>query len=368
MRTRPSALLALLVAAATVASAVPAADTAAAATAPAAARSALVPAADRQVSFTADGTTVYGTVHIPAHRAGSRLAAALLIPGSGLTDRDGDEPPTVMPHTLALIAATLGEDGVMSLRFDKYGTGQTGWGRYQGDVGRIDMAAFTRQAEAAYRALLAQPEVDPHAMLIVGHSEGGLQAMLVAHEVRPAPAGLALLAPQDLRLLDMVDFQLADQLDQAAAAGQITAAQAESNKAAIARAIAAFRARRPVDTSGLLPSIATLLGAMFGPLNAAFVRSDDAIYPPDVARGITHGTWTAITCGTADTNVPCPTTAPLRAALARAGVTGPGLRVLPGLDHFLHPAGTPVNDAILAPAAQRALHDFARPWRSAGRR
>ncbi|MFJ8490414.1 hypothetical protein ACIRBZ_18960 [Streptomyces sp. NPDC094038] len=35
---------------------------------PAGATPALVPAADREVVFTADGTTVYGTLHVPEHR------------------------------------------------------------------------------------------------------------------------------------------------------------------------------------------------------------------------------------------------------------------------------------------------------------
>jgi hypothetical protein len=48
----------------------------------------------------------------------------------------------------------------------------------------------------------------------------------------------------------------------------------------------------------------------------------------------------------------------LRAAHTR----GPGLVVLPGLDHTLHPAGDSINDQILAPAAINALIAFARPF------
>ncbi len=322
----------------------------------------LIPAADRAIRFAADGSTAYGTVHIPAHRAGHRLAAALLIPGSGLTNRDGDQPPAFTPHTLALFASTLGDDGVMSLRFDKYGTGHTGWGRYR-DSDRIDMAAYTRQAVAAYDALRAQPEADPNALLVVGHSEGGLQALLVDRAVRHKPAGLALIAPQDTRLLDAIDYQLAGQLDQAVTAGQLGATQAALNKTGVRQAIADFRARRQLNTSGLLPSIASFLNALFGPHNALFVRSDDASYPPDIARGVAHGTRALVTCGTADANVPCRTTPALLTALASARTTGPGLRVLFGLDHLLHQAGVPANDQSLAPAARRALHEFARPWR-----
>ncbi|MYT30701.1 alpha/beta hydrolase [Streptomyces sp. SID8354] len=361
MRSRSSWCSRVLtgLAVAVVVAAGPAGNVAGAVAAPRAA-AAVVPAQDREVRFVADGTTAYGTVHIPAHRAGHRLAAALLIPGSGPTDRNGDEPPGLTPHTLALLAGALGEDGVMTLRFDKYGTGRTGLG---GRHRAPDMAAYTRQAVAAYDTLRAQPEADPRALLVVGHSEGGLQALLVDRAVRAKPAGLALLAPQDVRLLDMVGFQLADGLDRAVRAGRLSAEQAELNKKGVARAVADFRGGRPVDTSGLLPSVAALLNGMFGPVNADFVRSDDALYPPAVARDVAPGTRTLVTCGTADVNVPCRTVPALLSGLAAARTTGPGPRVLPGVDHLLHPAGTPADAPVIAPAARRALHDFVRPWR-----
>jgi hypothetical protein len=267
-----------------------------------------------------------------------------------------------MPGTLRLIAGLLGTNGVMTLRFDKYGTGQTGAGAFTNDPSKLDMPAYTRQAIAAYAALLAQTETDQRRILIVGHSEGGLQTMLVARAVHPAPAGLALLAPQDLRLLDLVNLQLDEQLDQLTAAGTITAAQDATNKTALVRAIAQFRAGQQVDTTGMLPSLVAVTNVLFSPTSARFVRSDDAIYPPDVARGLRPGTGMLLTCGTADTEVPCPTTTPLLSALARQHITQPGLRVLPGIDHFLHPAGTPINDQIIAPSAQQALRAFIRPF------
>jgi pimeloyl-ACP methyl ester carboxylesterase len=324
----------------------------------------MVPAAEHAVSFVVDGTTTYGTLSIPAHRPGQRLAAALLLPGSGPTDRNGDQPALNFdPQTLKLIAGVLGQQGIMTLRFDKYFSGQTGAGAYAGDPGRIDIAAFIRQADVAYDVLRDQPQTDTRAMLIVGHSEGGLTAMLVDESVRPRPAGLALLEPQDLRILDLIQVQLDEQLSAALAAGQVTAAIFAQNEAGIGRVIGEFRHDQPINTSGLLPAIGQLFtDALFSPDNARYTRSDDEIYPPAVAARLPGGTRALVTCGTADTNVPCSTTPPLLAALTRSGATGPGLRVLAGLDHLLHPAGTPVNEAILAPAAVAALRAFARPW------
>ena len=92
---------------------------------------------EEDICFEVDGTATHGTLRVPAHRAGQRLAAALLLPGSGPVDRNGDVPGlNLTPRTLALIAEVLGELGVMSLRFDKYFTGRTGAGAYAADPGR----------------------------------------------------------------------------------------------------------------------------------------------------------------------------------------------------------------------------------------
>jgi alpha-beta hydrolase superfamily lysophospholipase len=368
MRARTTAsLLALTLSAATVATAACGSSSATTAT-PVTTRTAastptagsgLVPATDRTVSFVVDGTTTYGTLHVPAHRRGQSLAAALLLPGSGPTDRNGDESASFRPHTLSLLAGVLGTAGVMSLRFDKYASGQTGLGRYAADPGALDLQAFIRQDDAAYRLLAAQPEADRDRLLIVGHSEGGLTAMLTAESASPRPAGLALLVPQDQRLLDLVRIQLGEQLTAAVKAGQLSAAVARQNESLVNAAISAFRAGWPVSTTGMLSSIASLFtGALFSPANATFTRSDDATVPATVATRLAAGTRVLVTCGTADTNVPCGTLPPLLAGLRQARTTGPGLVTLTGVDHLLHPAGTPTNDAILAPSAVTALRSF----------
>ena len=368
---RPARLLALTLLTAGLATAAcgawPATTTTAtrtpAAPATGAAGSGLVPAADKTLSFVADGTTTYATLHVPAHRRGQSLAGALLLPGSGPTDRNGDEGPAFAPHTLSLLAGVLGQAGVMTLRFDKYGTGQTGLGRYANDPGALTMQAFVRQDGAAYRTLAAQPGVDRQRLLIVGHSEGGLTAMLTAESASPRPAGLALLAPQDERLLDLVRIQLGEQLAAAVRAGQLSRAVAAQNETLISRAITAFRAGQPVSTTGMVSSIASLFtGALFSSVNASFTRSDDAIVPAAVAAQLAAGTRVLVTCGTADTNVPCGTLPALRAGLRQARTTGPGLVTLSGVDHLLHPAGTAANDQVLAPAAVAALRSFLTPY------
>ncbi|MFE7974918.1 alpha/beta hydrolase [Streptomyces shenzhenensis] len=322
---------------------------------PAEATPGLVPAADREVVFTVDGTTTYGTLHVPAHRAGQRLRAALLLPGSGPTDRDGNQPPASRPNTLAQLADALGSDRVATLRFDKYGTGRTGLGAYRDHPEELDYPAFVHQARAAYESLRDQPETDPHALLVVGHSEGAMTGLLLGGTVRPRPAGLALLQPQAIRLLDLVALQLHAQIAEATRQGQLTPEQRRAVDAAVDAAVTALREHRPVDATDLPPAIAQLFEAFQG-ASARFVDSDDAIYPPDTVAALRPGTRVLLTCGTNDAQVPCTTTNALTAALRRAHAGGPGRVPLPGVDHLMHDADHPDT---LAPAVLDSLHRFA---------
>ncbi|NJP68132.1 alpha/beta hydrolase family protein [Streptomyces spiramenti] len=316
----------------------------------------LTPAVDREVVFTADGTTVYGTLHVPEHRTGKRLRAALLLPGSGPTDRDGNQPPVTTPNTLAHLADALGDDGVATLRFDKYGTGRTGLGAYEGRPEELDYPAFVRQAQAAYETLRDQPETDPRALTVVGHSEGAMTALLLGGTAHPRPAGLALLQPQAIRMLDLVAFQLKDQVAEATRQGQFTRKEQRTINAAIDAAVTSLRDGRPVDTTDLPQVIAALFEAFQGP-SARFVESDDAVYPPDTAAALRPGTRVLLTCGTNDAQIPCSTTDALTKALRQAHAGKPGRVVLPGVDHLLHDADHPDT---LAPPVLDALSRFAR--------
>jgi alpha-beta hydrolase superfamily lysophospholipase len=255
----------------------------------------------------------------------------------------------------------------MSLRFDKYFTGRTGAGAYAADPGRIDLAAFVRQAAAAYRLLGAQPEARAEALLIAGHSEGALYALLTAQQVRPHPAGLALIQPMAEPLLSTIELQATAQLIADVAAGRVDSAVAARNAVGLRRAIGAFRAGRTADVSGLLPGIVRrLTPELLVAENARYVRQGDAVHPLAAAAKVAPGTRVLITAGTSDGNIPVSAIKLLAVVLGGVGATGPGLRVLAGIDHFLHVAGASGNDPVLAPAAVAALTDWARPYAASG--
>lgn len=315
-----------------------------------------VPATDREITFTVDGTVTYGTLHIPVHRRGRQMPAVLLLPGSGPTDRNGDQPPAPTPHTLAKLAEALGRDGAVSLRFDKYGTGRTGLGAYAGNPETIDYPAFVRQADAAYRLLADQPEVDRRAVRLIGHSEGALTALQVAVTAESRAAGVGLLQPLAQRFLDVLARQLHDQLAAAVAAGQMGRQEQRTIGRAVDRAVADLRAHRPPDTTGMPPALAALFQALGGP-NRRYVETIDALDPASVALRLPPRTPALLTCGTADQQIPCHTTTRLATALERAHTRGPGRIVLFDVAHDLT---DPANPEVLAPATLDALHRFMR--------
>jgi alpha-beta hydrolase superfamily lysophospholipase len=145
--------------------------------------------------------------------------------------------------------------------------------------------------------------------------------------------------------------------------GQLSVPAAQQQAEGINNAIAQFRAGQQVDTSGLLPQIVDqLTPELLTPGNAKVARTDDEVSPVDAAAKVPSGTRVLVTDGTADTNVPPSTISPLTSALTGAGSTGPGLKVLTGINHDLHTTGTPDNDAVLAPSVIAAIKAWAQPY------
>lgn len=116
------------------------------------------------------GIELAGTLTVP--RGGGPFPAVVLVSGSGPQDRD----ETLLGHKpFAVLADHLTRSGIAVLRYDDRGVGRSG-----GDFASATSVELASDAEAAVAWLGTRPEVDAARRGIVGHSEGGLIAPMVA--------------------------------------------------------------------------------------------------------------------------------------------------------------------------------------------
>ena len=139
---------------------------------------------------TPTGITLAGTLTVPAHRAGTRLPAAVLITGSGAQDRDEAIPSFGPYHPFREIADTLSRRGIAVLRLDDRGIG----GSSQGPPSATS-ADFADDIRAAMAFVRARADVDPGRVALVGHSEGGMIAPMIAATDASLRAMVLIAAP-----------------------------------------------------------------------------------------------------------------------------------------------------------------------------
>jgi pimeloyl-ACP methyl ester carboxylesterase len=139
---------------------------------------------DESVTIPALGFNLAGTITRP--KTGAPAPALVLIGGSGPTDRD--ETVAGIP-VFGQLAQQLVDAGFAVVRYDKRGVGQSG--------GRAESATIADYAEDARWVLMwleKQKGIDKERLGVVGHSEGGLAAMLLAGRERGKVKAVALLA------------------------------------------------------------------------------------------------------------------------------------------------------------------------------
>lgn len=139
-----------------------------------------------------------GTLTYPV--SGRSFPAVVLVAGSGPHDRDGGMS---LHKTLLVLADHLTRQGFAVLRYDKRGVGLTGGQRHPGST-TDDYAA---DALAAVRFLAMQPNIDADRIGVIGHSEGGIVAAMVAAEAPEEVAFIVMLAGTGLPGIEIKSMQ-----------------------------------------------------------------------------------------------------------------------------------------------------------------
>lgn len=146
---------------------------------------------------------LHGSLLLP--KSDRPLPVALLIAGSGPTDRNGNNP---MGHndSLKRLAQSLAKQGIASLRYDKRGVGESL--ALAPDERDLSVEAYVADAAAWIEKLQGDPRFS--SVILIGHSEGALIASLAA--ARQPVAALITLAGSGRPIDDVLREQLQGRL------------------------------------------------------------------------------------------------------------------------------------------------------------
>jgi uncharacterized protein len=149
----------------------------------------------------AEGVQMAGTLTLPKGKG--PFAAVVLISGSGPQDRD----ESLAEHKPFLVLADhLTRAGIAVLRYDDRGTAKS-TGVFRGSTTQD----FSQDARGALTYLRARKDIDSTKLALLGHSEGGIIAPMVAVN-DPKLAAMILLAGPGLSGEKIMEQQLYDTL------------------------------------------------------------------------------------------------------------------------------------------------------------
>lgn len=147
------------------------------------------------------GHTLAGTLTLPKNAA-HPVPAIVTITGSGQEDRDEALPGVSRGYLpFRQIADTLGRRGIAVLRMDDRGFGES-----TGNAANATTADFVDDIRAGLAYLRTRSDIDGGRLALLGHSEGGLIAPMVA-ATDARLKGLVLLAAPSINGRNIVRYQ-----------------------------------------------------------------------------------------------------------------------------------------------------------------
>lgn len=156
---------------------------------------------EEELSLQTATGTLSGSLVMPNSR--ENLTVVLIVAGSGPTDRDGNS--ALLPgqnNSLRMLAVELAKHDIASLRYDKRGVG----GSFAAMIeeSRLRVSNYAEDA-AAWTALL-RADHRFSKVIVLGHSEGSMLAMLAAEQ--QCPDAFISLAGSGNKFQDLLRTQL----------------------------------------------------------------------------------------------------------------------------------------------------------------
>jgi hypothetical protein len=255
--------------------------------------------AEDVVVHTPAGLSLAGTLTIPKGRVTGRAPAVVTITGSGPDDRDEESTALKGYRPFRELADSLGRRGIAVLRMDDRGVN----GSDRGPPGPTSRD-FADDIRAGVAYLRTRPEIDGDRIALVGHSEGGIIAPMIAG-TDPRLRAIVLMAGTASPGREILEAQALYAID---SVRHLTGG---------AREKALATSRRALDST-----------AASVPWMKFFLDYD----PSAQARRVT--TPVLILQGTSDRQVPASEAEKLASAFRSAGNTSVSVRMFPATNHL----------------------------------
>lgn len=191
--------------------------------------------------------------------AGKNSPVVLVIPGSGPTDRDGNNPLGITAASYRLLAEALAQKGVSTVRIDK--RGMFGSKAAIADANKVTIGDYATDTHAWVDVI--RRRTGAGCVWVLGHSEGGLVALESAQNPKGI-CGVILVSAAGRRLGDVMREQL-----------RSNPANAPVLDDALA-AIDSLEAGKTVDVSAMHPALQKLFAPQVQPFLIDVMAADPA--------------------------------------------------------------------------------------------
>ncbi len=259
---------------------------------------------EEEVWLETESGAIYGRLMTPV--AESANSVALIIAGSGPTDRDGNS--TLLAgknNSLLMLACGLAQNGIASLRFDKRGVGQSAEALASEED--IVIEAYVEDAQAWLQLLRGDPRWQK--AYVLGHSEGALIGLLAS--LQEAPDGYVSLCGMGRNMAEVLRTQLGLDAGEGMEEAELILTELESG--------------RRVET------VSPELMSIFRPSVQNFLISVLRYNPPELLAAL--AVPSLILQGDTDLQISLEDAELLAEASPIAT-----LRIIPGMNHVLKPA------------------------------